>query len=808
MGIMPFIQAHQLYIMFFMSGICGTLVFLTTKTGVLYAKRKQILILLESSAMILLFCDCLAYLYRGDVSTVGYWMVRLSNFMVYLCTLFLPYGVSLYLRDLFSHEGSMQNLPRRLTVCKAFFVAGLALLVVSQVTGLYYTFDAQNRYQRAPANALGYVFPLAMVLIQLSAIIQYRKLLTNRMTLALTLHLVMPVVAAVLQFFTYGVSLVNMTLVGMVIYLYICALSDMNDSLQSAREKEIEAYKESRTKEHILFEQTTAALASAIDAKDEYTHGHSSRVAMYSELIAMEFGLSDAELEKVYFAALLHDVGKIGVDDAIIRKEGRLTNEEFAQIKLHPVYGSQILCTIRESPYLSLGAKYHHERYDGRGYPEGLAGEDIPQIARIIAVADAYDAMTSQRSYRDVRPQHLVREELVKGMGTQFDPQFARIMLHYIDLDYEYNMHQQLKGMNADLVEGLNAKLETSVRCDELFHGRSTGIRIIDRIVHFHLVCVGDEGCSAPEAQPTLILFDSLDGLVHKSGDLEKNRRYFEYAQIRADGHTFCTEARKAQTSVVQKNDTAAASQDHGQGPRAYEIEAARFGDHVQIRISDGAQTIQTIVALPFSGRFSYISLTGEHCTLTNMQFTIDQEPIDASYIPRIAEEVSYIRDHPEGDIPNMQIEGHRAKTTQGIPITHTMRLTFHVQALPNARIIWHCPYLSVFTSNDGTATGADYKEFVLLRLDGEELEDNVLTLNGDTFRTTPDFKGWEAWKEGLKQGIDCEVIIRREGNTVCMETENLGIATRSVTTLPDDLKDLYVALTGDQCAITNIRVH
>lgn len=227
----------------------------------------------------------------------------------------------------------------------------------------------------------------------------------------------------------------------------------------------------------------------------------------------------------------------------------------------------------------------------------------------------------------------------------------------------------------------------------------------------------------------------------------------------------------------------------------------------MQIRISDGTQTIQIIVALPFSGRFSYISLTGERCTLSDMRFTIDEKPIDSSYIPRIVEEVSYIRGCPEGDIPNIQIEGHRAKTTQGIPIANSMRLTFHVQALPNARIIWHCPYLSVFTSSDGTVSGDGYKEFVMMRLDGEELEDNVLTLNGDTFRTTPDFKGWDAWKEGLKQGIDCEVIIRHEGNTVCMATENLGIAARSEIALPDDHGDLYVALTGDQCAITNIRV-
>ena len=151
---------------------------------------------------------------------------------------------------------------------------------------------------------------------------------------------------------------------------------------------------------------------------------------------------TDEECEEIYFAALLHDVGKIGVDDRIINKDGKLNDEEFAQIKLHPIYGSQILSQIHQSPNLYIGARNHHERYDGKGYPDGLKGEDIPELARIIGVADAYDAMTSKRSYRDPMPQERVREEIVKGSGKQFDPQFAEIMLHQIDLDTDYTMKE------------------------------------------------------------------------------------------------------------------------------------------------------------------------------------------------------------------------------------------------------------------------------------------------------------------------------------------------------------------------------
>ena len=185
------------------------------------------------------------------------------------------------------------------------------------------------------------------------------------------------------------------------------------------------------------------ALAFAIDAKDRYTNGHSSRVAEYSREIASRYGYSEKDQNDIYIIGLLHDVGKIGIPDAIINKNSKLDDEEYAIIKRHPVIGTQILETITEMPNLSNGARWHHERYDGNGYPDGLSGEDIPEVARIIAVADAYDAMTSRRSYRDTLPQNVVREEFVKCSGKQFDPKFAQIMLQIIDEDKDYQLREQ-----------------------------------------------------------------------------------------------------------------------------------------------------------------------------------------------------------------------------------------------------------------------------------------------------------------------------------------------------------------------------
>ena len=184
------------------------------------------------------------------------------------------------------------------------------------------------------------------------------------------------------------------------------------------------------------------ALAKAVDAKDTYTNGHSVRVAEYSKEISRRLGKSQKEQDEIYMMGLLHDIGKIGVPEAIINKNGKLTDEEFSKIKAHPVMGYEILQNVTELPTLATGARWHHERYDGRGYPDKLNGLDIPEEARIIAVADAYDAMTSNRSYRGVMPQEKVREQIEKGRGSQFDPKFADIMLAMIDEDKNYKMHE------------------------------------------------------------------------------------------------------------------------------------------------------------------------------------------------------------------------------------------------------------------------------------------------------------------------------------------------------------------------------
>ena len=182
----------------------------------------------------------------------------------------------------------------------------------------------------------------------------------------------------------------------------------------------------------VLLESFTT-FANIIDAKDPYTQGHSLRVAEYARLIAGRMGYSDTEQERVYWIGMLHDIGKIGITDVILQKPGRLDNMEYSTIQTHVDIGGMILRDFKALPDITDGAQYHHERWDGKGYSRHLAGKEIPEIARIICIADSFDAMTSPRVYRKALTVEFARNELLKCAGTQFDPDIVPIMIRLID---------------------------------------------------------------------------------------------------------------------------------------------------------------------------------------------------------------------------------------------------------------------------------------------------------------------------------------------------------------------------------------
>ncbi|MGD9579945.1 MAG: HD domain-containing phosphohydrolase [Vampirovibrionia bacterium] len=197
----------------------------------------------------------------------------------------------------------------------------------------------------------------------------------------------------------------------------------------------IDNYQLSLTKKSLLKQlrellyTTIQAISEALDEKDNYTHGHSKRVTLYSLILGRAMNLDTATLEKLQLAGLLHDIGKIGTPENILNKPGGLTHEEFDVIKKHPRKGKDILKNIKQLKEIAGWLRSHHEKFDGSGYPDALKGEEIPLPARILAVADTYDAMTSDRSYRKGLPHDVALEEIKRCAGTQFDPMVVDVFM-------------------------------------------------------------------------------------------------------------------------------------------------------------------------------------------------------------------------------------------------------------------------------------------------------------------------------------------------------------------------------------------
>lgn len=195
---------------------------------------------------------------------------------------------------------------------------------------------------------------------------------------------------------------------------------------------QIRKYNARHERDNEIINESIETFTGFIDAKDPYTNGHSKRVAVYTKSIAKAMGYEGEALDLIYYTALLHDCGKIGVPDNILGKPGRLTPEEFEVIKSHTVRGGEILKRLKSLEHVEDGARYHHERYDGKGYPDGLAGENIPLIARMICVADSFDAMNTDRVYRTRLSKDVIIRELEENKGRQFDPMIADIMLKFV----------------------------------------------------------------------------------------------------------------------------------------------------------------------------------------------------------------------------------------------------------------------------------------------------------------------------------------------------------------------------------------
>lgn len=354
-------------------------------------------------------------------------------------------------------ESCVCRNENRMSFNKILLLVQFLMLFLNLFTGFIFGFTQEGEYVHGIFYVLVYLVPLYYAGCSAYVLFRSRKLFRKKQLFSIITYIILCMFGPLIQMLWFPDILLSVFTcsVAAVIILFsmetpdyqlltqtLAELEALRKSLQQEVKRQTEAAEDRREKVERLSQQVVLTLAKTIDAKDRYTKGHSERVADYARKIAGRMNLSEQEQQEIYWMGLLHDIGKIGIPDTIINKTGKLTDEEFQIIQKHPVIGVDILSTISELPNISDGARSHHEKYDGSGYPDKLAGEDIPLMARIIGVADAYDAMTSKRSYRDVLSQETVRAEIMRGRGTQFDPRCADIMLELMDEDKEYRMRE------------------------------------------------------------------------------------------------------------------------------------------------------------------------------------------------------------------------------------------------------------------------------------------------------------------------------------------------------------------------------
>ncbi len=368
-------------------------------------------------------CDIPDWLPQGTFDPAFQRMVLLVGTTFYYVFFFLLMGSFFFYEC--EYVSSAVVIPKRVRRTMSLFTFLCCVLVIATAPfGLSVYITADNHFER------GALYPIMFTLYIIQDLLcfyiplkSYAHMRTKELVFIFVYALI-PIVALVFQALFRGYALENIATTMALLLAYINVQTEL--SFKNQQEQA---------------EKLTHVLVESIEAKDQYTKGHSARVAKYTQEIAYRMGYSTQQLRDIYLIALLHDVGKMGIPDAIINKNGRLTDAEMRVIRKHPLIGATIL---RQFPNFVDGARYHHERYDGKGYPEGLAGHKIPECARIIAVADSYDAMTSNRSYRAIMPQQDVRREIIRGMGTQFDPRIADIMVDIIDEDKDYQNRQQM----------------------------------------------------------------------------------------------------------------------------------------------------------------------------------------------------------------------------------------------------------------------------------------------------------------------------------------------------------------------------
>jgi len=408
---------------------------------------------LVAAAILLDLFDIAGAVVISPALGVGRTWIYLTNCLFYI---FSPILVWLFYEYLKAYVYQRDVKGKDTVISAAVIAANAAILLMLVLNEKIIVVQSDGTVAYTGLHPVYYIAPVYFAALAISVLIRNRSCFRKDAVAPMGVTLSICIVIMILQAILFPKVLIDGFIVSvclLVLHFYLetpdyvrlqetaSELEKLKDDLQGEVKRQTAKADEGQDRLELLTLQTMKTLASAIDARDPNVNGHSFRVADISKRLAAALGMGEKEARDVYYVGLLHDIGKIAVPDDILYNTGRLSEEDYELVKTHATAGAEILKDITTIPELAAGARWHHERYDGKGYPDGLKGDEIPFIARIVCVADSYDAMVAQRRYGRRFTQKEARDELMRGRGTQFDPLIVDKMVDLIEKDKFFKLN-------------------------------------------------------------------------------------------------------------------------------------------------------------------------------------------------------------------------------------------------------------------------------------------------------------------------------------------------------------------------------
>lgn len=414
--------------------LLGILCFIFKNQYALNSQSNRIFLMFASSCLICGILDVVTAFTISYAAVVPVILNLILNTLYLISSVLSAFLVNHYIRVRVSDKSKIRSI-----ICFSIVGIYFFLLIVNFFTGIIFSFKDGN-YIHGPLFLLNFFIPILFLISVGYLLLVFRNSFTKKQLKLITSVFMFPLIASLVQimFPTYLLTFFSYALFTFMVMFSIetpdfIELAYLRENLEKEVAKQTAKSHERQRKIELMSIEATQALATAIDEKDDYTNGHSIRVSAYSVLLAQGLDWDQDKIERLRLAALLHDIGKIGIPDVILKNPNKLSEDEYEIVKTHTTKGGKILHNLTTLPDAEIVALYHHERYDGKGYPGKFIGKEIPEFARVVNITDAYDAMTSKRIYRDKLPKEEVIRRMKENSGSQFDPDYLIIFLNLVD---------------------------------------------------------------------------------------------------------------------------------------------------------------------------------------------------------------------------------------------------------------------------------------------------------------------------------------------------------------------------------------